>query len=228
MSSLPADFPAHIPEPVPTLILSELLRIHSQYLEKQAKLDIALRAAYDAYARALRDCGQELTDGLLNDSIPGWVFSWAVQKKWLQYPPIRSTGRSPAYFLDDPRPRQPAFEPVPERELTTIFGGYKITDWYKADVMNRLASRIAYWQAEALIQQSTEQVSIPSARTLGAQIKSLREECRWTIEDLASEVQINERTIQRHEANEVAPYARTIRSYERVFSKHLKRQVIIN
>lgn len=64
--------------------------------------------------------------------------------------------------------------------------------------------------------------------TIGAQIKRLRDECRWTLEELAEAIDNNERTVRRHEADEVAPYARTIRAYERVFSKRLERKIVIS
>jgi hypothetical protein len=52
-----------------------------------------------------------------------------------------------------------AFVPIPESELTVQFGCYKVTDWYKADVIKRLGSRIAYWQAEALVPRAAEGAS---------------------------------------------------------------------
>jgi hypothetical protein len=63
--------------------------------------------------------------------------------------------------------------------------------------------------------------------TLGAQINRLREECRLTEEELAEKVDMDIRSVQRHLANEVIPYARNLLVYERVFSKLLNRQIVI-
>ena len=156
MAELPADLPAHISEPAIKRILAGLLRIHAEHLEK-AELTICLRGAYDVYAIALKEDHQQLSEEVLNESIPGWVFDWAVKKKWLPYPPQRRV-RAPIWFFGDPRPRGPLHEPVPERELTTTLGTYRMTDWYKADVIKRVEGRIAYWQAEALTQQNISSI----------------------------------------------------------------------
>lgn len=39
---------------------------------------------------------------------------------------------------------------------------------------------------------------------------------------------IDERTVRRHEADRATPYARTIRKYERTFSKELGKKVVIS
>ena len=67
-----------------------------------------------------------------------------------------------------------------------------------------------------------------SRNTVGDQIRRLREECRWTLPELAEEVNLDERTISRHESGESKPYARNISKYERVFSKRLSRKVLID
>jgi len=69
---------------------------------------------------------------------------------------------------------------------------------------------------------------VPPSETVGEQIKRLREECRWTIEQLAEFVDVHERTVSRHELGEVEPYARTLSIYERIFYKHLGRKVVIS
>jgi len=67
----------------------------------------------------------------------------------------------------------------------------------------------------------------PITETVGAQINHLREECHLTAEELAEEVELDSRTVQRHLADETTPYARHLRIYERVFSKLLNRPVVI-
>jgi ribosome-binding protein aMBF1 (putative translation factor) len=65
------------------------------------------------------------------------------------------------------------------------------------------------------------------AETIAAQIRRLREECHLTAEELAEEVELDSRTVQRHLAGETTPYARHVRIYEMVFSKLLSRQIVI-
>ena len=67
----------------------------------------------------------------------------------------------------------------------------------------------------------------PKAETVGAQINGLRDECHLTAEELAEEVELDSRTVQRHLADETIPYARHLRVYERIFSRLLNRQVLI-
>ena len=68
----------------------------------------------------------------------------------------------------------------------------------------------------------------PPKETIAAQIRRLRDESRWTAEELAEAVEINTRTVTRHLSGETIPYPKNISAYERVFSKQLKRQVVIN
>jgi hypothetical protein len=141
------DLPSSIPDHLVTRIRAGLLRVHSKKLEG-AKLNSCLKESYDVCATAWRDGGQVLSDAILCETIPVWVFHWAVVNKWVPYPPIRKTNRSPLYRLGEHRP--PAFENVPQNELTVRFGEYMVTEWYKADIIQRLNSRIIYWRAEAL------------------------------------------------------------------------------
>lgn len=62
---------------------------------------------------------------------------------------------------------------------------------------------------------------------LGEQVKRLRDECRLTTEGLAEEVRLDIRSVQRHLAGKVKPYARHLKAYENAFSKLLGRKVII-
>ncbi len=129
-------------------IQAGLLRAHSRYLE-QGDLTECLREAYDVYARGLQHAGWPLTEILLAELIPAWVFQWGVAREWLPYPPVQLVaGRRDRYRRVIVRS---SYQPIPEAELTVQFGSYKVTDWYKADVLKRLASRIAFWQAAALV-----------------------------------------------------------------------------
>jgi hypothetical protein len=127
--------PSEITGELRKTIHAELLRVHSRHLalrQYRGKLHDSLWEAYDVYADSLGRAGWRLTDTLLNESIPLWVFRWAVVKQWVKYPLLRP------------------FQAIPDAELTAQFGEYKVTDSYKAWFMKRLASSIACWQAEAL------------------------------------------------------------------------------
>jgi hypothetical protein len=129
MDELPADLPAYISEPCIKTLLAGLLRLHSQRLEK-TEVTICLRGAYDVYATTLlKDERQQLTEEVLSISIPGWAFDWAVKKNWLPYPPQRRT-RAPVITFDELTQgrRPPLYEPIPEAQLTTMLGSYKMTD----------------------------------------------------------------------------------------------------
>jgi hypothetical protein len=70
----------------------------------------------------------------------------------------------------------------------------------------------------------------PSVRseTIAAQLQRLREECRWTIPELAEAADLSSRQVSRHLSGTFQPLPRNISAYERAFSKHLKRKVVIN
>jgi hypothetical protein len=69
------------------------------------------------------------------------------------------------------------------------------------------------------------QAEHPKTETLAKQIRALRQECRMTIEELASAVHLAARNVRRHEAGQSQIRARNLHEYERVFSGKLKRQV---
>ena len=68
----------------------------------------------------------------------------------------------------------------------------------------------------------------PPDETIAAQIRRFRDECRWTNEDLAEAADLSTRQVARHVSGEAMPYKRNIGKYERVFSKKLKRQIVIS
>jgi ribosome-binding protein aMBF1 (putative translation factor) len=67
----------------------------------------------------------------------------------------------------------------------------------------------------------------PSAETIAAQLQRLRVECDLTEEELAEEIGIDIRSVQRHLASDGIPRALTLRRYERAFSKLLNKQIVI-
>jgi len=101
-----------------------------------------------------------------------------------------------------------------------------------ADYCLVLEARAIEAERRAKIEEHEEHIEElnhpPKQETTGGQIRRLRDECRWTIEELAEAMKIDERTIRRHEADEVNPYARTLRTYERIISKRLERKIVIS
>lgn len=75
--------------------------------------------------------------------------------------------------------------------------------------------------------EKPESVNVP-AESVAAQIERLRDECRWTNEQLAEVAGLSTRQVARHVSGEATPYKRNIAAYERVFSKKLKKQVVIS
>jgi hypothetical protein len=140
------DIPRGFSRDLLNRIRSGLLRVESKYCDG-IDVNVCLKESYDVYAGRLQEAGRTLDETLLTESIPAWVFQWAVARNWLPYPPLRPRRNNTA-----PTDRKyiSSHEPVPEDELTVPFGCYKVTDWYKADVIKRLGSRISHWQAEAL------------------------------------------------------------------------------
>jgi len=151
---LPQEIPDQFSGDDRNRLHADLLRAHSRWLANPF-LDDCLNEAYDAFANALIRSNQPLSDGVLAESIPGWVFQWAVVQGWLPYPPLRRlprTSRVRGNLIEGwIKPSStPSYAPVGPHELTATLGTYKVTDWYRADIMKRLASRIAHWRAEAL------------------------------------------------------------------------------
>jgi AraC-like DNA-binding protein len=79
---------------------------------------------------------------------------------------------------------------------------------------------------EHLRKQAIPGVPSPPETTAG-QLQKLRDECRWTIEDLAGATNLSPRQIARHLSGKFQPLPRNISAYERAFSKMLKRQIVI-
>lgn len=65
--------------------------------------------------------------------------------------------------------------------------------------------------------------------SLGSQIKRLREEARWTIPKLAEAVEIEPRTVERHESGQIKSlHPGTKASYEKVLTAALGRKIILD
>lgn len=67
----------------------------------------------------------------------------------------------------------------------------------------------------------------PKTEALGAEINGLREECRFSCEELAELVELDPTSVFRHISGKSVPRLKNIAAYERVFSKKLERKVVI-
>jgi DNA-binding XRE family transcriptional regulator len=67
----------------------------------------------------------------------------------------------------------------------------------------------------------------PKVGTVAKQLEALRVECDLTQQQLSDLVGIDIRTVQRNLSGESTPSRRRVKPYEQVFSKRLKRNVVI-
>lgn len=112
-----------------------------------ARLLDCLSDAYDVYADAFYEAGEQLTDGLLTERIPALVHDVAVKFKWLPHPSFRHRGRGAVVAGFLPGIYNPArYEPIPEVELTEIFGGYKVRNGYAAAFVQIIEGRVLHWR----------------------------------------------------------------------------------
>lgn len=80
---------------------------------------------------------------------------------------------------------------------------------------------------QGVIEQSVTTEQQPVQPSLVSQLQRLRDECRWSIEQLADAVSMNPRTVARHLSGDSVPHPRNIAAYERAFSKQLKKQIVL-
>jgi len=79
------------------------------------------------------------------------------------------------------------------------------------------------------ILETPEPVQTSAANeTIAGQLQRLREECRWTIPDLAEATGLSDRQVARHLSGKFKPLPRNISAYERAFCKRLQRKIVIN
>jgi DNA-binding XRE family transcriptional regulator len=77
--------------------------------------------------------------------------------------------------------------------------------------------------------QLTLKPALPAATlSIAQQIDSRRKECRLTAEQLAEKIGIDIRSVQRHLAGKSKPYLRHLREYEKLFTKLLGEDVVLN
>jgi ribosome-binding protein aMBF1 (putative translation factor) len=71
-------------------------------------------------------------------------------------------------------------------------------------------------------------VPAPSrAISIGDQLEQLRQDCNWSIEELAEAVKLDPTNVSRHLSGTSIPRPKNLRRYNSVFSKQLKKQVHI-
>lgn len=66
------------------------------------------------------------------------------------------------------------------------------------------------------------------AGSVGRLIDGFRKECHLTEEQLAERMEVTTRTVQRHTSDVCRPRARHLTAYSRLFSRLLKRHIVIN
>jgi hypothetical protein len=130
-------------------IVAGLLRLDAARQSRRAerpRLAESLEGAFDIYARELARAGWPLTTALLNESIPFWVFMCARDRRWLlETQPLRGVrGNLLQGWMRMDRP----VRRIPEAEL-------------QASVRKQLTGRITYWEAEALLPESSPDAERP-------------------------------------------------------------------
>jgi hypothetical protein len=98
----------------------------------------------------------------------------------------------------------------------------------------RLLENESFFQEDQPAHRAPVTTSPPPAKPTGkaesvaVQIDRLRRECQLPADDLAEKVGMDIRTVRRHLNGGAIPHDRNIWAYQRVFSKLLNRQVVIN
>jgi DNA-binding transcriptional ArsR family regulator len=99
------------------------------------------------------------------------------------------------------------------------------TDQIKADIASLLRNTKTQPAVAATASGPTENTHIFDA--LSEQIDDLRNECRWTVEELAEVIDVAPRSVYRHLSGEATPRKRQVAAYEKAFSDKLKRPVLL-
>jgi DNA-binding XRE family transcriptional regulator len=93
----------------------------------------------------------------------------------------------------------------------------------------RLSSRAQHWVIEAyqkLDEQNQNKSVTPSEpQNIGRTLRLLREESRMTMEQVAEEIGVSIRTVERHESGDTSIRSTNLASYEELFSRKLGRTV---
>ena len=92
------------------------------------------------------NAGLTENDTALDEDIPAMVFRLAVDRKWIQYPPVRPL--KVVGNLLDGWYTQKRYEFVPQQLLTEVFAGHRVTLGYGVEFKKFLEPRIAHWRAE--------------------------------------------------------------------------------
>lgn len=105
-----------------------------------------------------------------------------------------------------------------------IFAPPNLAEMHPTALTSRQASPLLL-MAHAAAQLGAEAPSPASEKSLGKQIKQLREECRLTIEDLAAVLHVDRRSVVRHISGKNTPTKRHVAAYEKKFSESLGRAI---
>jgi hypothetical protein len=81
----------------------------------------------------------------------------------------------------------------------------------------------------AAVPEFTKWASPPAdqQKTIGEQLTALRKEAHWSVDDLAVAMATDKKNVHDHLNDEVTPRPKTLRDYQAVFGKQLRREVKI-
>jgi len=134
------NLPTELPELLRLKIRAGLLQIeHSGKKDTKTCLD----EAYHVFARVLSQGGVPISARVLKKNIPAWALRWAIERKWVIYPPQRLRQQWPNFSGKCIS----SHESVPKEELTVKFGDYMVTEDYKSQIMVMFEVAIAHWEA---------------------------------------------------------------------------------
>ena len=123
--------------------------------------------------------------------------------------------------------------PLPEEEkqvdaremLSTLSGRPASSVYTKAAIDLTPSSPLLAMVRDA--QSAHMRPASASVVTIGEQIKSLRDECHLTVEEMAQALEVDRKSISRHLSSQYQPSKRHLVAYEKLFSQRLGKQVIL-
>lgn len=105
------------------------------------------------------------------------------------------------------------------REVSINYCSEREGDAREAEIRKKLQARED--------RTKTSEIVHSSAESAGRQIDRYRKELQMTEEELAEQMKIATRTVQRHTADACQPFSRHLVGYSRLFTRLLKRQIVI-
>ena len=145
----------------------------------------SLSAVYSAIAMALDDYGVELSAKLLDDVIPGLVFTAAVEARWIPSPPA---------------PTSPGIVP-----LADPYDTYYVEAAYRDRFLSLMSEATEFWKGEAVEDKNRDATltnSVPKPAPLLRQASGKRTPAEWIDSYLNSNDTVHSQTRLAEEATE--------------------------